>query len=476
MSNQLISLIMSTNRKTLFIAVALISIVAVGAVIGILKLGSPSYEVATVQRGTVVQEVSASGKVESPIKIDLHFRNSGKLTVLNTKIGRAVVAGQLLAKQDTSELDAQAREMQAGIDLQKAKLNQLLGGALGEDIQLAEIKLDNSRRKLYSDNLIAVSDIESRRSIVPLVTGSYNGTQEGHYELFFSDLNDLYNRNKVSFTGLEKGNADKDDVPQALGTKGIFITFPEAKYQPTDRWTIEIPNRNGSNYVANLNVYNSAQAELALKKAPARTLDTAVYQAQINQAEASLQKIEAKIAELTIRAPLSSTVTEINGEVGENVGSDKTIVSLAAGNSLQIKLNVVEDNIVNVRVGQETRMTFDSIGKEEFLGRVVDIDPAGTIIGGAVYYNTTIFFNEKDERIRSGMTANVWIRTAASEDTLFVPASAIQNRNGTKVLQILEGKQVIDKEVTTGIKNDLGMIEIISGVSGGEQVVIGAKK
>jgi len=476
MSNQLVSSIMSTNRRTLFITVALVAFFVVGIVAVILKFGSTPYELATVEKGTIIQEVSASGKVESPIKIDLHFRNSGKLTALNTKIGKTVVVGQVLAKQDTSELDAQAREMQAGIDLQKAKLDQMLGGALGEDVRLAEIKLENSRRKLYSDNLIAVSDTESRRSIVPLVTGSYNGTQEGHYELFFSDLNDLYNRNKVSFTGLEKGIADKDDVPQALGTRGIFITFPEAKYLPTDRWIIDIPNKNGSNYVANLNAYNSAQAELTLKKAPARTLDTAVYQAQINQAEASLEKIEAKIAELTIRAPLSSTVTEINGEVGENVGPEKTIISLAAGNSLQVKLNVVEDNIVNVQVGQEARMTFDSLEKEEFLGKVVDIDPAGTIIGGAVYYNTTIFFNEKDERIRSGMTANVWIRTAVSSDTLFVPASAIQDRNGAKFLQVLEGKQVIDKEVTTGIKNDLGMIEITSGVSGGEKVVIGNKK
>jgi multidrug efflux pump subunit AcrA (membrane-fusion protein) len=464
------------NKRTLLIISGIVVVVlSVVFALFFLKIKNTSYILGEVQKGDVIQEILANGKVESPTSINLRFKNSGKLVFLNTKVGEKISVGRLLAKQDTTELDAQVKEMQAGIDLQKAKLNQLLGGASDEDVKLSEIKLENARRKLYSDDLIAVSDDETRRSVVPVVTGKYNGTQEGHYEVFFRDFNDLYSRNIISFIGLERGIAEKDDLPKTFGTKGLSIAFPNASYQYNDRWTIDIPNKNGINYVSNLNAYNTALAELALKKAPIRELDVKVYQAQISQAEASLQKIQAQREELAIFSPISGVVTEVNGEVGENIGPEETVISFATDGALQIKLNVVEDNIVNVQIGQEARILFDAIEKQEFKGKVVAIDPAETVIGGAVYYQTTILFDEKDERIKSGMTANVWIKTATSDNTLFIPVSAIRKKDNRMTVQVLEGNQILDKEIVMGIESGAGMVEVISGLSEGEKIILGDK-
>ena len=107
---------------------------------------------------------------------------------------------------------------------------------------------------------------------------------------------------------------------------------------------------------------------------------------------------------------------------------------------------------------------------------MTEIDSTETIRGGAIYYNTTVSFNKKDPSIKSGMTANVWIKTAISENTLLVPASALQKNNNKNMVRVLQEKQVIEKEVVTGLKNDAGMIEIVSGLSQGEQLVIGNKK
>lgn len=464
------------NRRTLFIiAGILVAILGVVFVLFSLKIKNIPYVLSEVQKGDVVQEVLANGKVESPTSINLHFKNSGRLVFLNAKVGEKILVGQLLAKQDTTEFDAQVKEMQAGIDLQKAKLNQLLGGVSDEDIKLAEVKLENARRKLYSDDLIAVSDDETRRNIVPIVTGEYSGMQGGYYDIFFRDSNDLYNRNIISFIGIERGVAEKDDLPKTFGTKGLSIAFPDASYQSDDRWTIDIPNKNGVNYVSNLNAYNTALAELALKKAPIRELDIEVYKAQISQAEASLQKIQAQREELAIFSPTAGVVTEINGEIGENIGPEETVISFATGGALQIKLNVVEDNIVNIQVGQKARILFDAIENQEFKGKVVAIDPAETVIGGAVYYQTTILFDEKDERVKSGMTANVWIQTATSDDTLFVPISAIHKKDDKITVQVLEGNNILDKEIVVGIESGTGMVEVISGLSEGEKIILGDK-
>lgn len=512
------------NKKTLLIIVGVI--VATGGIVGGLflkRLNNVPYELATVKRGDMAQEVSANGKVESPTKIDLHFKNSGKLVEMNAKVGRKVSSGQLLAKQDTAQLDAQVAEMQSGIDVQKAKLQQFIDGASPEDIHIYETSVSNAEQSIedskknlidkiknaytksddairgksdqlfnnpknYNAQLIFItsdsrlkSDVESQRFLIESTLDTWSESLKT-----ISTQSDLSSSVSVANKNINQIKSFLDDLSSIVNALTVYTNISQTTI---DKWKTDISTaRTNIDIVAtNLSLaeeslkskegaLKTAQNQLALKKAGVRSSDVAVYQAQINQAEASLQKTQAQRRELAIFAPSSGVVTHTNGEVGETVGPDITIVSFATVGALQIKLNVVEDKIVNVRVGQKVRITFDAIENQEFEGSVVAIDPAETIVGGTVYYQMTILFDKVDERIRSGMTANVWIKTAISENTLFVPVSAIQNKDGKKIVQVLSGKQITDREVVTGIKNDTGMIEVISGISEGEQVILGSKK
>lgn len=494
------------NKKTLSITAVLI---AVGIVVVLLvqKINDTTYELVTVQTGDMVQEVSASGKVESPTKIDLHFKSSGKLIALNANVGEEVVAGKLLAVQDTAQLDAQVSEMQSGIDLQRAKLAQLIAGVSDEETTVSETALANARRDyenvkaaqeilvkndyktLLNSTISAVSVDDTSRYVAPTITGNYILGKEGVIK-----ISPYRSSGGTSFriTGLVEGVGTNDEIiAQPIGNSGLFIMFPNTTGLSLTEWVINIPNKDAPNYIQNYNAHQLAlqtqqsaiasaqaivdlrQAELTTKKAPTRSTDIAVYQAQINQAEASLHKISSQREDLMIIAPASSIVTEVNGEVGETVNPATTIVSLATGGVLQIKINIVEDSIVDVRTGQKVRITFDAIKNQEFEGTVAAINPAETIVGGTVYYETVITFDKADERIRSGMTANVWIETSVSKHTLFIPVSAISNENGKMTVQVLDGEQVVKREVVTGIKNNAGMVEIISGLSEGEQIILG---
>jgi len=74
------------------------------------------------------------------------------------------------------------------------------------------------------------------------------------------------------------------------------------------------------------------------------------------------------------------------------------------------------------------------------------------------------------------MTANVWIETDVVENAISIPASAVQKKDGKKIVRVLQDERAMEKEVSIGAKNDSGMIEIISGISEGEQVILGDKK
>lgn len=509
------------NKKKSFIIIGIVIVIlGIVAVLSTLRANKAPYELTTVQKGTIIQEVSASGKVESPTKIDLHFKNSGELVVLNVEVGKKVSAGQLLAKQDTAQLDAQVSEMQAGIDLQRAKLNQLLSGASPEDINMSETAMVNATQALEDAkyNLIdKLKDvyIKSDDAVRGKSDQLFSNPKGSSPRLIFipsdGQLQNDVERERVSVESILKKWADSlgvistqsdlspaiiladkniDQIKSFLNKMALIVNAltSDSNFSQTtiDKWKTDISTARTNVGVASSNFLSAkenlkrkeaelktSQDQLAFKKAPARLSDIAVYQAQISQAEASLRKTQAQREDLMIFAPSPGVVTEVNGEVGETVGPDRTVVSFTASGALQIKLNVVEDNIVNVRVGQETRITFDSIEKQEFGGRVAAIDPAETIVGGAVYYQTTILFEKNDERIRSGMTANAWIKTAVSENALFVPVSAVRSQADKKIVRVLREKQVMEREVTTGLKNDAGMIEIVSGLSEGEQVILG---
>jgi RND family efflux transporter MFP subunit len=479
------------RKKTLFITIGAIVIISIIGFI-IWKNNNIPSELISVKRGTLVQDVSATGKVEFPTKIDLHFKNSGKLVSINTGTGKKVLAGQILAKQDTAELDAQVSEMKAGIELQQAKLDQLLGGASDEEVSLSQITLEqtkntqetlinNAYQNLLNSTPEAIPEEEEDNYIAPTISGTYNIGKEGKIII------ETYNSSggtSYTLSGLTTGTGLANTItPQPLGNSGLYIKFPSDPSTLSTNWVIEIPNKKASNYLANYNAYQSAlsqakslidqrTAELALKKAPVRSLDIAVYQAQVNQAKALLQKIQSQRSELLILAPSSGSVTKINGDVGEIINPDKAVITFVAENVLQIKLNIIEDKIINVKVGQEAEITFDAIENQKFSGKIVSIDPAETEIQGAVYYETTIIFDKVDEHIKSGMTANVLIKTEVKENALFIPVSAIRIKDNKKYVQILENKKTISKDVTTGIKNSMGMIEIISGLEEGEQVMV----
>lgn len=510
------------NKKILMVSAGVV-VVGMVSVLFIWRTNDIPYTLAMVKKGTLVQEVSVSGKVESPTQIDLRFRNSGKLVATNVKVGGDVVAGQLLSKQDTAQLDAQVLEMQAGIDLQKAKLNQLLSGASSEDVAVsetaiwtAERSLDDAKKNLFdklrnaytksddairgkSDQLFSNPktpnpellvipsssqleiDVERERVLIEstlLVWGKSLDT--------ISSQSDLLPAIILAHTNTTQIRSFLDQISLIVNALAPSSNFTQTTI---DKWKTDISTARTNVDTAVSNLYTAEENlktkeaglktaidQLALKKAPVRSSDIAVYQAQISQAEALLQKTQAQRADLMLFAPSSGTVTEVRGELGETIGPDITVVSMSSGGALQVKVDIVEDKIINVQVGQDVRISFDAIPNEEFGGKVVVINPAETIVGGAVYYQATILLNKVDDRIRSGMTANVWIETAVSENTLFIPASALQDRDGKKIVQVFDNGQIVEKEIIISIKDDTGMVEVISGLYEGEQIILGNKK
>ncbi|HJN62222.1 MAG TPA: hypothetical protein QGH92_01300, partial [Candidatus Parcubacteria bacterium] len=93
------------------------------------------------------------------------------------------------------------------------------------------------------------------------------------------------------------------------------------------------------------------------------------------------------------------------------------------------------------------------------------------IVDGVATYKVTFQFIEDDERIKSGMTANIDITSDNRENVIAVPQRSIIRKNGDKFVRILDGNNVKEIKVETGLYGSDGNIEIIRGINEGDKVI-----
>jgi multidrug efflux pump subunit AcrA (membrane-fusion protein) len=126
-----------------------------------------------------------------------------------------------------------------------------------------------------------------------------------------------------------------------------------------------------------------------------------------------------------------------------------------------------------LQIGQKANITFDAFSPDEiFSATVSEIDPASTVIQDVVYYRIKLMLDNLDPRLKAGMSANIDIRPAEKDNVLTIPVRAIKDEDSGKFVDVLQADNTTKHvKVTTGLAGDEGMVEVTSGLNGGEKVV-----
>jgi len=217
--------------------------------------------------------------------------------------------------------------------------------------------------------------------------------------------------------------------------------------------------------------FELAQAQLALKEAQPQDYDITAANARVTKAEASLALAQANLNDTIIRAPVAGTIMEINSKIGESTSLATPVIKMIGESELEIEVDIPESDITKIEVGQSAEITLDSFSDDNlFSGTVTFIDPAETVIQDVVYYQVTVQFSDGQDNIKPGMTANVTIKTKEKSNVLRVPLRSVKQNNGDKIVEMLEGEQIKEHPVTSGLRGD-EYYEILDGLSAGEQVI-----
>jgi len=221
------------------------------------------------------------------------------------------------------------------------------------------------------------------------------------------------------------------------------------------------------------NTLAAAQDQLTLKLAGSTQEQINAQAAQVQSAQANLESAQAQLGKTVITSPMNGIVTKQNTKMGEIVAQNALIISVMSAAQFEIEANIPEADIAKVKLNDLARVTLDTYGNDViFEAKVVEIEPAETLIDGVATYKTTFQFIKEDERIKSGMTANIDILAAQRAGVLFIPQRAIIQKGGEQfVLFAVSDNQVEEKKVIIGLKSVDGNMEVISGLSEGDRVV-----
>ena len=142
--------------------------------------------------------------------------------------------------------------------------------------------------------------------------------------------------------------------------------------------------------------------------------------------------------------------------------------------NLHTEADVSEANIASLQVDQIIDYTFDALGPDKhFTGKVLTINPSSTVVSGVVNYKVTGSLDDIPE-IKPGMTANMTILVAQKDNVLSIPSTAIINKNSKQYVRVIDDskkKTYHEVQVQTGLQADGGLVEIISGLNDGEEIV-----
>ncbi|MDE3117873.1 MAG: efflux RND transporter periplasmic adaptor subunit [Nitrospirota bacterium] len=175
-----------------------------------------------------------------------------------------------------------------------------------------------------------------------------------------------------------------------------------------------------------------AQADLDLAKTNFRDAEAQVevIHAQVDQAQAALSNAELDLGYTTIYSPVNGIVVSRNVDVGQTVAATlqtPTLFVIAQDlTRMQVDANVSESDIGGVAEGKEASFTVDAYPKEPFTGTVTQVRNAPISIQNVVTYDVVIEVNNRDLKLKPGMTANVSIVTARKDEALRVPNAALR--------------------------------------------------
>jgi HlyD family secretion protein len=557
------SMLSSVRRSGARVLVALGLVAALGVAAG---CGGepPPPPTGRVERGAVVTKVSASGSLSAIREQNLGFPKGAQLKQLLVKVGDRVTAGQVLAQEDDFAFRQTLNQLQGQLNSQRA----LFGKAVADPtVQGAQATLDQAHQILEAtqksvDAELAADQTATDQAHKQLDFDSY--LLDKAQETLRADQVSCSATGGIPFTppapangvggaggpnssvGVGPAQAGVEDParvgPVFAGSTGSSGSGPggsggggnpACNRIPTDQQAVLTGRRavmtDKTTLQADQQKQNVDRAQGLVSIENARqsvvtaqnTLDAAAADRPFNidqqvalvaSIAAQVEAAQKDVDNTVLRAPVTGTVSAINGLVGEFLQPSSGVSALAPGstapipglsgtssnsslslgnpatgaqrpggtqfmildniNTFQVVVPFEESDAAKVAPNQKVDVTFDAVPDLTRAGTVVSVSPTGSNISSVINYYATVVLNETDPRLKDGLTAQARVITNQVQDVLTVPNSAVRKSGDQSTVTIIDANGTQQQvRFQPGLVGD-DRTQVISGLREGQEVIL----
>jgi len=202
-------------------------------------------------------------------------------------------------------------------------------------------------------------------------------------------------------------------------------------------------------------------------------LDSAV--AQIDGLNQSLRQYSAKEQQLVVKSPVEGMVLSLPVKQEQVISAGALLVSVAIPEQLEIKADILSDDLADVKVRQKVAITAPVLGQRVLAGEVKQIYPRAeekqSALGILQRRVPVIISLQDPANLKAGYEVRVAIETLSRQDVLTLPREAVRTTgDGQKEVMVVSDKKVYHRPVQTGL-SDQKNIEITGGLSAGDEVI-----
>lgn len=329
---------------------------------------------------------------------------------------------------------------------------------------------------LFSNDNAKVSFDTAKQAVDAANLDKTNDKIDTAYDKVNTHLQDLQKALDDTFAALSKVSPDKKikgvpvySIKDEINKQRVNIVQTYTSVISSKQNVINVKLLGESNINSARSALAQAEAQLnILKAAPTKEfLDLANL--DIQKALAGLDFVQEQLKKTYLIAPYNGIIGKINVKINEFVMAGQPILSFINLNNFQIESEVSEVDVGKLKVDQLAIITFDTIPQNQWEGRVIKIDLSPKLTQGAIYYKVIVSFDNFDERVKPGMTANLNIQTEKRENVINIPQATVIERGNKYFVKILEDEQIKEREIKLGLFG-VENVEVLEGLKEGDKI------
>jgi len=455
--------------------------------------GNSAIETVSVKQEDLVKTVRIAGKVTPRERVDLAFEISGTVASAPKQVGSYVARGEIVANLSSGTISAEIQKAQAELASAQAELSKIDG------TQAFETTVANSKRSVVQamkDAYTTASDAIGNKadqvfidpqSSRPEVAGSFDDNNS--LREFLGSTRITLGYMLVDWRKLVDSLASSSYTEQQLALSKDYLSRTSFfiselsravnMFEVTSYMTqTQIDQHKASILSARNALGQASQGFIDADKSYTQTLsDVPVQLARVEAARATVANLQYQRAKTSLTSPINGVVSKQDAKPGQAVTAGVQLVTVISPDYI-IETYVPEVSIAGIRLGNIARVTLDAYGDTQvFEAKVDQLDPAETTKDGVSTYKVKLAFTSRDERVRSGMTANVQIETLRKSGTTLIQERSILKEEGASYVYILDENNNKKKiSITVGERDSKGNVELLGGLEANARVVLNPGK